>query len=403
MTYLAEFKVHWPNLLGAILGLAVGSGINAYTLNLFGPVLIAEFGWKHSQFALIGSQSLFYLLFFPVAGRFVDRFGVRIAAGLGFTVVPLCFVALSFMGSNFWEFYAITMIKGVFGLLTASLVFARVVVERFDAARGMALSAVMTSAPLASVFLVPMLGSLIESEGWRVAYRTLAAISATGGMIAIVLVGLHASGGQASAARKRGSGPRWGEFFVLARQPLFYLLIGGMLLINLPQVLLTSQLGILLRENGASASVVAWLVSLYGISAVIGRATCGFALDRFGTHLVAGWVLGLPALGFLAMALPFPAGNAIVLVGAILVLGLAQGAEGDVGAYYAARNFDTTHYSFIYSLILASVSLASAVGSLVLSFTLARTGDFDLFLYISVGSTVAGALVLFSTGRFVSR
>ena len=46
---MREFASHWPNLLGAALGLAFGTAFNHYMMNLFGPVLIAEFGWSKAQ------------------------------------------------------------------------------------------------------------------------------------------------------------------------------------------------------------------------------------------------------------------------------------------------------------------------------------------------------------------
>ena len=61
------------------MGLALGSALNVYTLSLFGPPLLAEFGWTKAQFALGSSFSLISLFFIPFIGRFVDRVGPRIA------------------------------------------------------------------------------------------------------------------------------------------------------------------------------------------------------------------------------------------------------------------------------------------------------------------------------------
>lgn len=46
MTYWGEFRSHWPNLLGAALGIALGSALNHYMTNLFARPLLAEFGWE---------------------------------------------------------------------------------------------------------------------------------------------------------------------------------------------------------------------------------------------------------------------------------------------------------------------------------------------------------------------
>ena len=82
--------------------------------------------------------------------------------------------------------------------------------------------------------------------------------------------------------------------------PLFPLAIGGMLLVNIPQLLVSSQLMLVLAENGATGQVATWIVALYAAGVAVGRLLCGLALDRFAVHHVAIMVLGLPAIGLAA-------------------------------------------------------------------------------------------------------
>ena len=84
--------------------------------------------------------------------------------------------------------------------------------------------------------------------------------------------------------------------------------------------------------------------------------------------------------------------------GAILLVGLAQGAEGDIGAYLTSRNFDMRQYSFVFAFISSAMFIASAAGSLILSLTLEWTNSFNLFLTLCAGFTVLGALAFFLTG-----
>jgi MFS family permease len=397
---MGEFRSGWRTLAAACLGLALGSALNHYMTNLFGPPLIQEFGWERSQFALIGSVGLLTIPFVPLAGRFVDRFGARIAAIVGFCVVPMTFLAFSMMTGSIVQFFAITIVQYIFGILTTSLVFCRIVVERFDLARGMALSVCMSGPPLVGAIAVPLVGEVVDAEGWRAGYRLLAIISAAGGVAAVSLMGRQkrklAQHRDASTAKP----PKLSrsEFGAIARQPAFLLLIGGMFLCNVPQVLVSSQLKLMLMENGAASRVATYIVSLYAIGVVVGRFISGLALDRVPAHIVAIFALGLPAVGFMVLASPATAGW--MLAGAVLLVGLAQGAEGDVGAYITSRKFDMRHYSFIYSFLIASMGLAAALGSLLLSATLQTTGTFDVFLVVSATVTIAGALCFYLTGRF---
>ncbi|MDE8654145.1 MFS transporter [Novosphingobium album (ex Liu et al. 2023)] len=397
MTYFGEFRAHWPNLLGAMLGIALGAALNHYMTNLFGPSLIAEFGWKRSQFALIGTLGLATMLVLPFAGRFTDRVGPRVAASVGFCAVPLTFLAFSMMRGSIYEFFGITILQSVFGILTTTLVFSRVIVERFDIARGMALSVVMSGAPLVGAALVPVVGEVIEAEGWRAGYRLLAVISAIGGFVAIVLVGGRKPRGAARhEARATGRITR-AQLVAMARHPAFLLMVSGMFFCNFPQIVVSSQLKLVLLESGAPSQLATWIVSLYAIGVVCGRFASGIALDRVTPQLVAITALGLPAAGFLILA--SPATSVWLLAGAVLLIGLAQGAEGDIGAYLTSRTFDMRHYSLIYSFLIASMGLASAAGSIALSLTLGATERFDLFLLLAAALTIVGALCFYFTGR----
>lgn len=399
MAYLREFRFSWSHLLGACLGLALGSGLNHYMINLFGPPLIDEFGWARSEFALVGSLSLFTMFFVPVAGRFVDRFGARTSAMIGFMVVPLGFFAYSLMSGSILVFFAIAVVQSIFGILTTSMVFCRVVVEHFDRARGMALSVAMSGPPLASALAVPFIGEIIDLHGWRAGYQSLALLSGVGGFAAVFLIGRRgAEASDIAKQRPRMQGKRmtFKAFTHLVRHPAFLLLVGGMFLVNLPQVLVASQLKLVLFDSGATSRFATLAISLYAISVVVGRLVCGYALDRVAAHVVAGAVLGLPAVGFLILLSPL--NPTWLLVIAVCVVGLAQGAEGDVGAYLTSRKFTISHYSFIYSFLIAAMGASSAIGALILSFTLHITDSFLLFLGLCAVATLLGALCFYLTG-----
>lgn len=402
LTYKGEFKAHWRALFAACLGLALGAALNHYMTNLFGPPLIQEFGWEKAQFALIGAVSLFTIPFVPIAGRLVDHIGPRAAAIVGFIAVPLTFLAFSFMTGSIIQFFAISVVQLIFGILTTTLVFCRVVVERFDRARGMALSIAMTGPPLIGAIVVPLVGEVVDSEGWRAGYRVLAAISAAGGFVAITFMGRRKPKDAQDDETPKAPTPKLSraEFGEIVRNPAFLFLIAGMLLCNLPQVIVSSQLKLVLFESGVASRLATFFVSLYAVGVMVGRFISGFALDRFPAHVVAIFALGLPAIGFLIMASPVQA--SWLLAGAVLLIGLAQGAEGDVGAYVTSRKFPLHHYSFIYSFLIVSIGVGSALGSLLLSATLSSTGNFNLFLTISAVVTVLGALSFFLTGRYAT-
>ncbi|HMP57285.1 MAG TPA: MFS transporter, partial [Novosphingobium sp.] len=173
-------------------------------------------------------------------------------------------------------------------------------------------------------------------------------------------------------------------------------LSGARFLINLPQVLVHSQLSLLLMENGATAMYAATLLSVYAISVLVGRFASGLALDRISPHIVAIFSLGLPVFGYLALAGDNNASWLLAI--SVALVGLAQGAETDIAAILTSRRFDIAHFSFVYSMLMTSQGLASAGGSALLSFTLRGGGTFDAFLIICAIVTLLGAFFFFLTG-----
>jgi MFS family permease len=390
----SEIRINWHALISGAVGMALGSALSHYTLSLFGPALIADLGWSKAQFALIGSVPLATMVLIPVAGRFVDRFGPRTAAIVGFLGVPLGFLWMSLMSGNLIEYFAIYLLQHVFGILTTSMVFCRVIVERFDAARGIALSMIMSAPPLAGAIAAPIIAGIIGEDGWRAGFLAMAGITATGGLVAVALMGRSRRKSEPKAPVVKLSRA---EFFALLRNPVLLLLIGGMVLVNLPQAFAQSQLKLIALDNGVSDASATIMVSLYAVGVIIGRFMTGIALDaKVRPHIVAIVALGLPAVGYGLFATGTPV--AAILMGGVLLVGLAQGAESDIGAYLISRRFDLKNFSLLLSFLTMSIGIGSALGSFVLSYTLYMTDSYTPFLILSAVGTLAGAVAFGLTG-----
>ena len=360
---------------------------------MFGPALIADLGWSKADFALVGSLPLMMLVLVPVAGRFTDRFGTRTAALVGFTAMPLGFLAMSFMRGGITEFFAIYLVQHAFGILTTSMVFCRVVVERFDAARGIALSLVMTGPPLAGAIAAPVLGEVIADHGWRTGYQALALVCVAGGLLSIPFMGRQAR--RTPEAKEEAKLGR-AELMTMLRNPMLLLILGGMLLVNIPQVFASSQLKLVVMDSGVTDQTATWMVSLYAIGVIIGRFASGLALDRVSPHIVAIAALGLPAVGYMILASHITATG--VLMGGVMVIGLAQGAESDIGAYLISRRFNLKNFSLLLSLMTMMIGLGSAIGSVLMSLTLRGGSGYGPFLVVSAVITLIGAALFALTG-----
>ncbi|MEG8219979.1 MFS transporter [Sphingomonas sp. HH69] len=391
--YWGEFRTHWRPLLAATMGLGFGIGLSAYTMSLFAPKLIAEFGWPRSQFALLGSMGLLMLIAQPITGRLTDRFGVRAVSTVGVLAGPSAYIAFAMQPGSIRAFFAIAVLQIVVGTLTTSPVYTRIVAERFERARGLAFSIVMTGPPLVGAVLAPLLGRFIESEGWRNGYLLMGGITMAFGLIAVAMTPPHIDtrpDEDVPVEPKAGYG-------VIVRNPAFWVLIIGMILVNFPQGLVSAQMKLMLMDSGAQSQTATWLISIYAVGVMVGRFACGLSLDRMQPHHVAALTLSMPAIGMMLMASPFDA--TIVLALSVAMMGLAQGAEGDVAAYLVSRRFGLNVFSLVMGLVGASIAGGAALGAVTLSYTLGLWGSYAPFLVIGACVTLVGALLFLTLGH----
>ena len=394
MTYLGELRFHWRALLASAIGQGSGLSINTYIAAIFAPELIAEFGWAKSDFALLGMATMLTLVGVPIMGRLTDLFGVRRIAAIGVISMPLSFLALSLFEGSFNDYFVLVSLQIIFGTATTATVYSRLVAERFDLARGLALAIVMCGPAVAGAIGTPLLNEYVDTHGWRAGYRALALFSGISGALALALI----PGLQPSATKQlRTQRPAAKDYRLIASNKAFWILIAGVFLCNLPQTLQGLQLKLLLADNGIASTQAALMISSFAIGVIVGRFICGIALDRLAPHVVAAIAMGLPCIGMFMIA---SNQDATLFVGiAVLLMGLSQGAEGDILAYLVVRYFGVQIYSSVLGLVIAAVGISSGIGSALLSFSLRGSDSYAPFVVATGIAVLLGGLLFLLLGR----
>lgn len=388
--YLKELKAHIRPLTAATIGIAFGLSINNYTASLFGAHLVQEFGWNRAEFAKITIFALVLLPLFPLLGRLTDIKGVRFVAALGVIGTPLTMVAFANMTGDLNLFFAINLAQLICGACLTNTVFNRVVAERFTAARGIAFAIIMSGPPLTGGIAAWALGPVIGDYGWRGGYLFLGGVILLFGLLSLILLPAKIPLKTMSSTVKR-------DYGLILRSPVFWLASLGMMLCNIPQALGSNQLMLMLQENGVPLTASIY-VSLYPLGVFFGRFLTGAALDRFPTHIVGAIGLALPAIGFAILASPYD--GALMLGFAVLLMGLAQGAEGDVAAYAVARHFPLAIFATVMGPVNAATAVGASLGGLVLVPMLGHFDNYVPFLIFSTVVTLFGSLALFLLGRY---
>jgi predicted MFS family arabinose efflux permease len=303
------------------------------------------------------------------------------------------------MTGPLWQYVAIYVFQCVVSIATTATVYSRIPVQYVERARGMGLAIVASGPALTGVVGGPILNTFVENHGWRAGFQAMAVFSLVCMAITMLLLPSDKRAKDAPPAPKRRARDDYPAIF---RTPAFWILIAAMLLCNLPQVIIQSQLKLILLDNGVTAKGVAVMLSALASGMLAGRFLAGLALDRFPAHMVGLICMGLPSVGLAAIASPFDAPTVLTL--ATLCIGFSFGAEGDIAAYIVSRKFPVGVYSSVMGLVTMAMSAASASGATLLSLTLGATGGFNLYLSICAASVFAGSLMflLLPAGREAS-
>ncbi|MCG5434301.1 MFS transporter [Mycobacterium sp. MYCO198283] len=361
--------------------------MSAYTNAAMAPQFLAAFGWNRSDFVLTGVITLLTFVFLPVYGRLTDVFGVRRVAVVGVVGLPACWIAYALMSGPIWQYFAINVAIIAVGVTTTPAIYSRIVAIRFHRARGLALAVAISGPPLLGAVASPVLDIVNRSYGWRAGCLTIAAAIAVLGAVALHLIPRSDATPGAAPRRTRA------DYRAIGRSPVFWLLLGGVLLCNLYHSVTTAQLGVVLGDSLRSGEATALLISVFAGAVIAGRFVCGVALDRLTPHVVAAVAMGLPGVGCLLIA--SGSDSVAMLMVAVCCLGAAWGAEGDVVAYLVARRFELAVFSTVLSVLMAGVGVSSALGAFILSRTLQHSDSFDGFLvFAGVTAWCGGALFL---------
>ena len=394
MTYWSEFRAGWRPLLAAALGMGTGFSTTGIVTSIMAPHFLKDLHWTPAAFAQVGAVSILMSLFIPIAGRLADVWGVRRTAAIGVVALPLCMIALSRMTGDISQYYIIFIIEAALCVTTTATVFSRAVVTHFQRARGLAL-AVAASAPgvtgiLAGLFLNPF----VEANGWRTGYLVTAAITLICGGVALWLLPAHRKEVAVQADAAVVAPPRkrtWADYPMIFRTRAFWILAVAMVLCNLYQTLAQTQINLLILSKGVARLNVGGIISAFSLAMVIGRFLCGAAIDRLPGQLVAAVGMGMPCIGLFLLASGLHTTGVVTL--AMVFIGLAVGAEGDLIGVLVSRAFGLTIYGSVMGLVTSAISLATASGAFLLSILLRRYGNYDVFMTVSGVSVVIGSVM----------
>jgi MFS family permease len=381
--------------------MGTGVALYIYVASIFIEPLQQAFGWSRGDIAIGGMVSYVVgAVALPLTGRFIDRFGFRrvaIVCALGLASV---YAATAMMPDAYWFYLSMMIVGGVFGGGTAALVWTRPVIATFESQRGLALGLATAGTSIAGMLAPPLLAGALGEGGWRAGFFAMAAITG--------LIGMPLALGLIGRARERVAEARDDLRAGIARVPdvalreamrglRFWLLMLAIACINIPGSGVLGQLAPIISDRGLNDGDVALVMSLYAAGLLVGRVLSGFALDRLPAPLVGAVTTVIPALGILMLMVPSPSFALAAL--AVALIGMQQGAETDLFAFFISRFFGVKHYGAIYGVISMAGALSTAVALVLFGEVHDATGSYDIAMVIGAALFVLGAGAFAAMGR----
>jgi MFS family permease len=337
-------------------------------------------------------------------GRLLDRFGSRtvltiVAAALGLTVVMMSrvttFTALAI---------AITLTRAL-GQSALSVISIAMVGHWFVRRLDMAMAIYSVALSVGFMIAFPIVGSLVQSRGWRAAWFAI------GAAILVVLVplgllvvrrgpeaiGLAADGaGPATTNPEPGIGnpePAGCTLREAAATPAFWIFAVGSSLYGL----VASGIGLfnesILAERGFGPHIYYQTLVVTAITGLAGNFIGGWLARTIALNRLMAVSLSVLGLGLLA--LPHIASFAMVMLWAVM-MGLGGGLVMVLFFSVWPRVYGRRHLGRIQGVAQAMTVLASAVGPLLLAACVEMTGSYATMFYLlaaTVGSVAAAAFL----------
>lgn len=381
----SEWRRGWPIVLTSMVGVGTGAVVYQYVASLFITALEAEYGWSRGQVVTIGALALVGAFSAPFMGRIADRYGIRLVAFVSIITVAIAYVGLAASNGSMIQVIPLMILFGLAAPGTAGIVYSRAINSWFYAHRGMALGLMSSGISISVLIFNTPIAWLIETHGFRAAYLALAALALFVGL-PIVWRGLRLNpeeqNEQGQALAEDGQAPPVIRMATILAMPRFWLLVLTMMLFNMPSAGILTQLAPLLEGRGLSLAQGGLLFALFSLSVLAGRLLVGWAFDRYSPPHIASVVAFFAAFGILTF---LDAAPLVAIIPGIIAVGLVQGSESDVVAYFIGRIFPAAAFSTVYGLTMTGTMTGTAIGVIAFGRLYDHYGDYHVPLLIGAG------------------
>ena len=385
-----EFGRGWPIILASIIGVYASlATLPFYAIqSLFIPLKEA-FGWGRADVSIaITLMGVANLLTSYLSGRITDRFGSRPVALVSGLLLAVSLFLITLNNGNLQQFWLSYFLMTIAAAETLPLTYTRTVNQWFDKSRGLALGLTLLGTSFAAMSLPFLYKMGIDAFGWKGVFYVGIVIILVAWLPAFLLLFKDRSASDQAAARQLATGMSLGE---AAATATFWKMGIAFFLVTFAMSGIAIHIVAMLSDNGVARDDAVKIASLLGVSILVSRLVVGYLIDKMPAQPIAAACFAIPAIGcYLLMG----GGHGPAIVAVILV-GVALGAELDLIAFFTSRYFGMKNYGRIYGWQYVFYTLGAGVSPLAFGIAYDRFGSYDpVLIASSVGLIIAGGLML---------
>ena len=386
----------WWIVVAAMLGLIVGQGsINGFAAGVFLKPVGAELGFGRGEISsAISLSNIVTALVTPFFGRLVDRHGVRpmlLGSILAFAVV---IASLSQLSASTTLLLVMFGLSGLVAVGQNPTAYCKVITERFDDRRGLALGLALAGVGLGTALIPQLAIALIGHFGWRIGYVGLGCAILVLAFLPVAIFVREPAGAVPHAQRDTSHMPgisfpeaiRTWRYWAMTLCFFFAATtVNGSFIHLVP----------LLTDRGISVVEATGALSAAGVALICGRVFAGWCSDRVFAPFISLFFL-LSAMAGMAV-LAFGMGPPVL--GTIL-LGMGIGAEVDLMSFLISRYFGVRFFATLHGFMFMPVLLGNAVGASILGWCFQLLGSYLPGFILFEGLLAVGCVLIMTLGKY---
>jgi sugar phosphate permease len=399
----------------AALGLTVlTTGLGYYSYGVFFKPLMGEFGWTRAATSV--AQSIYSIMYGAaglLAAKLIERYSITKIVFLAVLIEGTSFLLLS-LTSNLWYLYIVYFLVGLGSGGVGTVTLATVVSNWFIKRRGVAIGITTAGMALGAMLIVPIVGFIIESSGWRLAFIFMGLLFYVVGIPLALFVlkknpeemGLLPDGEkqlnagkvmvEANAQISSATGTEKGRLITLLNSlPIWVLSAGFFLAYAGENAILVHEVPFA-TDMGVPAMAAAVALGFTGGIGGIGKVVLGWLTDKLSTRYVVLICFTIQIVGVLIL---MQTRTMAMLWLFVVVFGFGMGGAAALVPLSVGDRFGIASFGIVFGIVNFLGNIGSAVGPYFAGYVFDVTGAYSFaFTTFIVTYIVAIILVYYAWG-----